>query len=377
MHQNIKKKTIINGGYMEQNNQKLINELLTKIKKEVNDKINLEPVQTAKTDLVMCDLLNDLLENFQTLSKKDFSSSLVYDVISSKEIFTKQAVINRLTLLYSAHYFNNISLLNKMRDYEVSLTGFNHQPILSLFDPEIVSRFEEQEYLEITKKYSFLFEEFYSSIKDLNPQEQEPYLKRFTYIIKNINLDITPLDYSLNGIVNNWGLYRLFSKKNLDTFDDVTYLVASLAQLKKFDRIGTHFDIVTETNETKRHLNFLIQTIDFREEYVDYGLMFKLFTTEELLDLPFGFETSYYFSLFKDEPKLLDKAYQLWKIKPSIQYYIGKQINLFKFIEAVDNDVIIAMIDNQIDLDTKLENLEPIIKTYQRKNKVKKTLRKK
>lgn len=362
---------------MEQNNQKLINELLTKIKKEVNDKINLEPVQTAKTDLVMCDLLNDLLENFQTLSKKDFSSSLVYDVISSKEIFTKQAVINRLTLLYGAHYFNNISLLNKMRDYDVSFTGHTHQPILALFEPKIVSHFEEQEYLEITKKYSFLFEGFYSSIKDLNPQEQEPYLKRFTYIIKNINLDITPLDYSLNGIVNNLGLYRLFSKKNLDTFDDVTYLIASLAQLKKFDRIGTHFDIVTETNKTKRHLNFLIQTTNFREEYVDYGLMFKLFTTEELLDLPFGFETSYYFNLFKDEPKLLDKAYQLWKVKPSIQYYIGKQIDLFKFIETVDNEVIIAMIDNQIDLDTKLENLEPIIKAYERKNKVKKLFRKK
>ena len=361
---------------MEQNNQKLINELLTNIKKEVQTKIKLEPVQTAKTDLVMCDLLNKLLDNFQTSANSNQELSLVYDAISSKEVFTKQAVINRLTLLYSAHYFNNISLLNKMRDYEVSLTGFNHQPILSLFDPEIVSHFEEQEYLEITKKYSFLFEEFYSSIKDLNPQEQEPYLKRFTYIIKNINLDITPLDYSLNGIVNNWGLYCLFSKKNLDTFDDLTYLIASLKQLKDFDKISTHFDTVTESNETKRHLNFLIQTRNFREEYVDYGLMFKLFTTEELLDLPFGFETSYYLALFKDEPKLLDKAYQLWKITPSIQYYIGKQINLFKFIETVDNDIIIAMINDRVDLDTKLENLEPIIKTYQRKNKVKKLFRK-
>jgi len=362
---------------MEKNNKKLINELLTKIKKEVNDKINLEHVKTAKTDLVMSDILNNLFENFQTLSKKDFSSSLVYDVISLKELYNNRNVISRLTLLYGAHYFDNISLLNKIYNHDISLTSLNHQPILAILDPKIVSQFEEQEYLKIIKKYGFLFEKFYESIKDLNLQEQEPYIKRFAYILKNINIDLTPPDNSLNSIVNNWSLYCLLSKKNLDTFDDVSYLIASLAQLKKFNRIGTHFDIVTETNETKRHLNSLIQTTDFHEDYVDYGLMFKLFTTEELLDLPFGFETSYYFNLFKDEPKLLDKAYQLWKVKPSIQYYIGKQIDLFKFIETVDNEVIIAMIDNQIDLDTKLENLEPIIKTYQRKNKVKKIFRKK
>ena len=58
---------------MEQNNQKLINELLTKIKKEVNDKINLEPVQTAKTDLVICDLLNNLSSNIDVFK---FQSSM-------------------------------------------------------------------------------------------------------------------------------------------------------------------------------------------------------------------------------------------------------------------------------------------------------------
>ena len=105
--------------------------------------------------------------------------------------------------------------------------------------------------------------------------------------------------------------------------------------------------------------------------------MFKLFTTEELLELPFGFETSYYFALFKDDTKLLDKAYRLWKTTPSIQYYLGKQINLYKLIETVDNDIIIAMINDRVELDTKLENLEPIIKTYERKNKVKKLFRKK
>lgn len=362
---------------MNANNQKLINELLTNIKKEVQTKIKLEPVQTAKTDLVMCDLLNKLLDNFQTSANSNQELSLVYDAISSKEIFTKRAVIDRLTLLYGAHYFDNISLLNKMRNYDVSFTGLNHQPILALFDPKIVSHFDESEYLEIIKKYSFLFEDFYSSIKNLNNEDQEPYLKRFAYVIKNINLDITPLDYSLNGLVNNWSICRLFSKKNLDTFDNLTYLTASLAQLKKFDQIGTHFDTVTESNETKRHLNFLIQTRNFREEYVDYGLMFKLFTTEELLELPFGFETSYYFALFKDDTKLLEKALNLWRRKPSIQYYLGKQINLYKLIETVDNDIIIAMINDCIDLDTKLENLEPIIKTYERKNKIKKLFRKK
>ena len=59
---------------MNKNNQELINELLTNIKKEVQTKINLEHVKTAKTDLVMSDILNNLFENFQTLSKKDFAS---------------------------------------------------------------------------------------------------------------------------------------------------------------------------------------------------------------------------------------------------------------------------------------------------------------
>lgn len=361
---------------MNKNNQDLINELLTKIKKEVQTKINLEPIQTAKTDLVMCDLLNNLFENFETLSKKDFTTSLVYDVISLKDLFNNRNIISRLTLLYGANYFDNISLLNKIYNHDISLTNLNHQPILAILDPKIVSQFDEEEYLEIIKKNGFLFEEFSSSIKDLTLQEQEPYLKRFANIIKHINLDIPPNNY-FDSIANNWSLYSLLSKKNLDTFDDVSYLIASIAQLKKFDKIGTHFDIVTETHETKRHLNFLIQTTDFREQYVNYELMFKLFTTEELLELPFGFETSYYFNLFSDNPQLLDKALKLWKRKPAIQYYIGKQIDLLTFIETVDNDIIIAMIDDQVDLNTKLENLIPIIKTYERKNKIKKLFRKK
>jgi len=284
---------------MKQSNQELINELLIKIKKEVNDKINLEPIQTKRTDLVMTKLLNNLLESFQASANRNYEISLVYDAISTKEIFTKRAVIDSLTLLYGAHYFNNISLLNKMRNYGVSFTGLNHKPILGLFDPQIVSHFEESEYLAITKKYSFVFEEFYLSIKDLNTQERENYIKRFANIIKKIKLEVsTPSNY-LNILVNNWAIYHLFNKKNLDTFDDETYLRTSLIQLKKFDSIGSHFNIVTEPIQTKKYLNHLIQTTDFHERYVDYELMFKLFTIEELLELPFGFETSYYFFCLK------------------------------------------------------------------------------
>ena len=325
-----------------------ITNTLNEIKDCIKGKINLSEAWENSTDKEMSFVLENLIKgNFKNIRISIIDEHLTSTHIVLKLTDDKEKNKVLLVLYYTAIYFGNVILLNKMLEEEVDFGNRPNDLNLYVLDKYISSEFKENEYIEIVKDCMGVFEGFYRTTEDLPEKEREKYITRFAKILKARHKDLTKdlaLYESLYGSSHKYlyeRLYvfdRLFSISRMDIYDDDSYLKASKEQLYMMCEMST-YDLKNEG--TIRRLNNLIQTTDFSQFYPNADLMFSLFSDDELFRLDYN--TGYFFSKISDSPDKLNKAMDFYnKIKDKIEGDLNICFSSEAFM-MVDNETLVEI----------------------------------
>lgn len=255
-----------------------VDAILEEIKSKVREKINLEmdDVQDISGDKVeiadqmMREVLKDILLNKENNPNSEYSYNfLLLDDREDNE--AKKTVRRYLTLYYTALYFDNVSLLQKLIREGVAFWDDYHDLQLGILDSDISSAFSEEKYVEVVKKMKASVILLYNSIKDKEYSIRKNRIKKFSNII-NKRQDI--LDEKVSSEI--WGNNRL------DIYDEETYLKGTKEQL---NNIVAKCDFY-KNEDNRVHANRLIQDTDFtatwRCETINMDMFFENFTEEEL-----------------------------------------------------------------------------------------------
>ena len=325
---------------------------LNEIKNCIRRNINLEREQEEKTDKKIYFVLKELIDGILKNINLDDYGNLIYTLIQLIDEKNNEKIRCLLALYYTASYFDNVKLLNRMLQEKIN---FGYTPSTLSFcvlDKDISSKFEEKEYIKFVKHHIRIFDGFYETTIDLPKEEREKYLTRFVSIIKARHNDFS----------RNLGP-RLLSKDSLDKYEDSTYLNASIKQLDIMEDSSLRY---IKNEDTIRRLNNLIQTTDFSQHYRNTDLMFSLFSDDELFNV--SYQIGEYFNTFSENPDWLNKAIDFYnRIKDENLDRIIIYCHDFTFME-VDNDILaeiynkIGLIPNDNDLKTMIALVKPKVK---------------
>lgn len=304
---------------------------LNEIKNCVKTKINLEREQEEKTDEKMSLVLKELIDgNFKNINVDGYGN-LIHTLLPLTDEKENNKIRCSLVLYYTALYFDNVKLLNRMLKEEVNFGDRLNDLNLYVLDKDISSKFEEDEYIGIVKDCIVVFNGFYQTTKDLPKEEREKYITRFVNILKARHKDLTP-----NGSSHDY--YWLFDKKRMDIYEDDSYLKASKKQLNIIAHSNTR---CIKNEDTIRRLNNLIQTTDFNQHYWNTDLMFSLFSDDELFNIDYW--VAGYFDTFSANRDMLNKAMDFYnrikdEIVDEICVHCGGDIFMM-----VDNDILVEI----------------------------------
>ena len=334
-----------------------VNVTLQEIKKNVRKKINLKPEQEVVADDKIKGILIDLINSNFSNIKEEVGDDSFYKLLPLTDEQENKKIRCILVLLYTALYFENVVLLNKLLKEEVSFGNQPHDLLLCLLDKDISSAFVEDIYIEVVKSCKNVFSMFYSSTKDLDEIEREKYIGRFVSILKVRYKDFEETPQS--------SFHSLFSKITMDILEDKTYLLASKEQLYRFEDISC-FNI--RGKDSVKRLNNLIQNSDFCQKYWNYDLMFKLFNDEELFDKDYW--VCHFFERFSDSKEMLDKAMDLYNRCPVFATSPYSHCSA-EVLRDISNDVLIELND-KIDLRGNSEYIKLVSKRVKTKLLIKK-----
>ena len=334
--------------FMETYVRKTLNEIKNCIKRN----IKLEKEQEKKTDekiyLVFKELIDGILKNINL----DDYGNLIYTLIQLIDGKENDKIKCLLALYYTASYFDNVKLLNRMLQEKVNFGYTPSTLYYCVLDKDISSKFEEKEYIEIVKRRIHIFEGFYETTNDLPKEEREKYITRFVSIIKARHND-----FSVH--LGHW----MLSKSRLDIYEDSSYLKASEKQLSIIEESNPGY---IKNEDTIRRLNNLIQTTDFSRHYSNTDLIFSLFSDDELFNI--SYQIGEYFNTFSENPDMLNKAMDFYsRIKDENLDKIIIYCYVPTFME-VDNDTLveiynkIGLIPNDNDLKTMIALVKPKVK---------------
>lgn len=338
-----------------------ISSMIGEIKKYVQSMIGLDDKKTAVIDCKIRMIIQDLFSNNDNKVTND---NVVYNLLTVSNDVTDIKVRNILVLLYTALYYDNVTLLNKMLQEGVGFELQSQYLGLFLLNNEITSKFQDDEYLKIVEKWRFQLAGFYDSIKDLDEEERKKYIDRFACLIKNMKTDFKK-DMP----------YHLFNKHALDNYEDKTYLLATEEQLIAIGSApwAYYTNSSGSREESLKRLNNLLQTTEFDKQFVNFDLMFELFTDEELLNL--GWSESWFFNMMSDTKEMKDKAMDLYRKCPEYVKSFGWGTNPTA-LRTIDNDILIEMKKSNINLGLRMDILKPLANLYRPKVLVKKLLHK-
>ena len=286
-------------------------EYLIYIKQEIKRKIKLEPSKVILTD-----------SKFIPLLKKEFSKD--------NHNLNNNSNKCHYLILYTALYFDNLSILKLLNDNNFSLGIYPSNLSLYLLDNSFTKFFTKDSYLPFITRYKPYFHSFFLSIKDLPPIDKENYIKRFIHLVTFLDNTLKQLESNHYNLINS-----LFTKKALDTFSDTAYFKASIYQLTN---IIAPLEMTPNKNTIKR-LNNLITTTNFSMFCHNYDLMFELFSDEELLNMSTSPE--YFFTKALNNKLDLTRVIYVYRHNPDIINNMGLLCpNIFN---SYSNDEIIIL----------------------------------
>lgn len=308
---------------------------LNEIKNCIKTKINLEREQEEKTDEKLSSVLKELIDgNFKNINVDGYGN-LIHTLLPLTDEKENNKIRCSLVLYYTALYFDNVKLLNRMLKEEVNFGNRPNDLDLYVLDRDISSKFEEDEYIEVVKDCIVAFNGFYKTTKDLPKEEREKYITRFVSVLKARHKDLTP-----DGISHRY--YWLFDKKRMDMYEDDSYLKASKKQLNIIANSNTRH---IKNEDTIRRLNNLIQTTDFNQHYWNTDLMFSLFSDDELFNI--NYWVAGYFDTFSDNRDMLNKAMDFYNRTKDINADgICVHCSRDAFM-MVDNDVLVEIFNKR------------------------------
>lgn len=337
---------------------------LSEIKQKVKWEINLDEKREKETDEKMFLVLRDLINaNFKNL-QLDTKGNLIYTLLPIVDERENEKVRLSLVLYYAALYYDNVDLLHDLLKGNIEFR-VNSSIRFEYLDKSVSSKFKRDDYVRYIKNNGDIFCSFIKSIKNVDFNKREEFIKRFVKLF-NENYEHISNYLRDHGCYSN--LSNLFDRGNLVNLDDESYRLASDKQLGCINSLSGF-----ELNESDRkRLNNLIQNTDFAGRFYDIEFMMELFSDEELMTL--SYDASYFLSKYSKNEKMLNKALDFLKLRPDLCYK-GVLISENRFME-IDNCLLIEVFDQMEKkcLFVNDRNLDILTKTMVPKSGIKKLL---
>lgn len=351
---------------------------LNEIKKTVTENITLNKERESKIDEKMSLVIKDLINaNFKNL-QKDPKGNIIYTLLPIVDEKENNKVRLSLVLYYTALYYDNIGLLQDLLREDVKF-DYNWRGVrLQYLDKSISSKFETKKYIEMIKNCGYMFTSFVKSIEKLSEEDKVSYIDRF---VKLINMKYDSICETLKKKSDYSGgkqLEHLFTKENLDTFVDKTYIQATMEQLDLIDSCSGKKYL----KETSNRLNNLMQKKGFSKFLCNFDLMMKLYSDEQLETL--DYKISVALNEFSESEECLNKIIDFLQRSPDSAHeviWITKEIFMkhdnFTLIEICNRVHPIHFNDINFDLLTKMIKPKVVLKralgVYDKKNEIAKT----
>jgi len=351
---------------------------INEIKKTVTENITLNKERESKIDEKMSFVIKDLINaNFKNL-QKDPKGNIIYTLLPIVDEKENNKVRLSLVLYYTALYYDNIGLLHDLLRENVKF-DYNWLGIrLQYLDKSISSKFETKKYIEMIKNCGYMFTSFVKSIEKLSEEDKVSYIDRF---VKLINMKYDSICETLKKKSDYSGgkqLEHLFTKENLDTFVDKTYIQATMEQLDLIDSCSGKKYL----KETSNRLNNLMQKKGFSKFLCNFDLMMKLYSDEQLETL--DYKISVALNEFSESEECLNKIIDFLQRSPDSAHevmWITKEMFMkhdnFTLIEICDRVHPIYFKDINFDLLTKMIKPKVVLKralgVYNKKNEIGKT----
>ena len=336
---------------------------INEIKKTVTENITLNKERESKIDEKMSLVIKDLINaNFKNL-QKDPKGNIIYTLLPIVDEKENNKVRLSLVLYYTALYYDNIGLLQDLLREDVKF-DYNWRGVrLQYLDKSISSKFETKKYIEMIKNCGYMFTSFVKSIEKLSEEDKVSYIDRF---VKLINMKYDSICETLKKKSDYSGgkqLEHLFTKENLDTFVDKTYIQATMEQLDLIDSCrGKKY-----LKETSNRLNNLMQKKGFSKFLCNFDLMMKLYSDEQLETL--DYKISVALNEFSESEECLNKIIDFLQRSPDSAHeviWITKEMFMkhdnFTLIEICNRVHPIDFNDINFDLLTKMIKPKVVLK---------------
>ncbi len=308
-----------------------VEDVLKDIKSDISRRISLdyyekENINRGKikaTDKKMREVLKDILVNNNNNGTGDNLEKFGYNFLllrNSSDGEAKSRLRVCLILYYVAMYFDNVDLLQKMINLGVDL-----ERNIVFLDSNLTSLFDEDRYVEMVKDRNgsdILANIGYSTLR-VECLERNNYLRKFASIMKK-----------RPEFIKTYGTAWL--KETFDTYDEETYLKASISQVNEIIGHNKYFS----SDVIKLRINKLIQETDFTIGNTFFASklerLFNLFTDEELLAM--DDDTIKYLLCAADRNVDIDRVKSL----------VAKRPNIVKFLITCDADFLNTFSDDKI-----------------------------
>lgn len=187
------------------------------------------------------------------------------------------------------------------------------------------------------KTCGYIFRNFVNSIKNI--PEKEKYIQRFTKLMSiKYELIYEILKPKIGYYWSGERFDSIFNKNNLDTFTDETYTNATEKQLDFINSCASE----SYKTETCERLNHLVQTKGFSNYLLNFDLMMRLYTDEQLETL--NFYISHEIDRFSQTEESLNKIVDFVQRRPDLITRIG-EISEEDFME-IDNFTLFKVFDS-------------------------------
>lgn len=200
---------------------------------------------------------------------------------------TEERMMCTLMLYYTALYYDNIEVLNKL--LELGYNFGNNRKNLNLFvlDKRITSQFDIEQYYELLEKQNIIFKNFYYSLTDqkIDTKLTEDEIINIFCRILNKNPQVTKAE--IKSYYSHPLHEELLTKKTLSYFPEDVILNATESQkLNIIVRLNGNSQGLTLTEESLSRLIYLMKNHNFSTN-MDYGWNKGLneLTDEELLKI--------------------------------------------------------------------------------------------
>ena len=267
-----------NIGYIDIYAKELLNEIKSRVRQNTIELTNEEDI-----DRKMIEVIKELC-NGQYVKSSD-KEHVQFSIVPSGTEEDTERVICTLIMYYTAMYFNNLKLLNKLLEKGYNFGRERYRLSLCVLYKRISSSFEEDEYLDLVMNRYPVLESFYRSLiyDKSSKKSDEEYIKIFSEILK-ANPKIADRKNNGHGVKV---MSDLITKATIDTFGKEIILTSSYEQRDEIIDEWRSWSYLSEPTEEERErlINLMINNgLSMNVSFRWYEICARL-SDEEILEI--------------------------------------------------------------------------------------------